>query len=39
MSSNYNANPRPAVVLLTGQGPKLWRRREHYQDMAALEES
>ena len=38
MSSNYNANPRPAVVLLTEQGPKLWRRRERYQDIAALEE-
>lgn len=38
MSSNYNANPRPAVVLLTPQGPRLWRRRESYQDLTALDE-
>lgn len=39
MSSNYNANPRPAVVLLTEQGPRLWRRRESYQDLVAMEEA
>jgi diaminopimelate decarboxylase len=39
MSSNYNANPRPAVVLLAEGGPRLWRRRESYQDLGAMDEA
>jgi len=33
MSSQYNARPRAAEVLLTSSGPKLIRERETYEDL------
>ena len=37
MASNYNAVPRPAVVLLDGDEAKLIRRRERYEDVFAMD--
>lgn len=33
MASNYNARLRPAEVFITGQGPKLIRRRDTLEDL------
>ena len=33
MSSNYNMNPRPAVVMLKNGSPRLVRKRETYEDL------
>jgi diaminopimelate decarboxylase len=35
MASNYNAAPRPAIVLVNKGKPVLWRRRESYEDLMA----
>ena len=37
MASNYNLNPRPAVVLAQDGRARLIRRRETYEDMMALD--
>jgi diaminopimelate decarboxylase len=37
MSSNYNATPRPAAVLVEGGDARLIRRRETEDDLLALE--
>jgi diaminopimelate decarboxylase len=37
MSSNYNNRPRAPEVLVDGDGYKLIRRRETYEDLVALE--
>ena len=37
MSSNYNMNPRPAVVMVKDGTSKIIRRRETYQDLIALD--
>jgi len=37
MSSNYNAHPRPAEVLVDGEQVVLARRRETYEDLIAAE--
>jgi diaminopimelate decarboxylase len=37
MASNYNAVPRPAVVLVDGDEARLIRRRERYEDVFAME--
>jgi diaminopimelate decarboxylase len=37
MSSNYNGQPRPAVVLVAQGGERLIRRRETYEEMIAGE--
>ena len=37
MASNYNALPRPAEVLVSGNDAKVIRRRETYEDMIAQE--
>ncbi len=37
MSSNYNSRPRAAEVLVEGDGYRLCRRRETYQDLLAPE--
>ena len=37
MASNYNLNPRPAVVLVQDGQARLIRRRETYDDMMALD--
>jgi diaminopimelate decarboxylase len=37
MSSNYNAVPRPAAVLVAGGSARLIRRRETVEDLLALE--
>jgi diaminopimelate decarboxylase len=37
MASNYNAAPRPAIVLVNNGKAKLWRRRESYEDLMALD--
>jgi diaminopimelate decarboxylase len=37
MSSNYNARPRGAEVLVDGEAWHLVRRRESYEDLVALE--
>jgi diaminopimelate decarboxylase len=37
MASNYNAVPRPAVVLIDDGEAKLIRRRERYEDVFAME--
>lgn len=39
MSSNYNARPRAAEVLVSGAEMSLIRRRETYADLVACEES
>jgi diaminopimelate decarboxylase len=38
MASNYNASPRPAVVLVAGGEARVIRRRETVDDLLALEE-
>lgn len=38
MASNYNAQPRPAEVLVDGGQVRLIRRRETFEDMLALEQ-
>jgi diaminopimelate decarboxylase len=35
MASNYNLNPRPAIVMVKDGIPRLIRRRETYGDMMA----
>ena len=37
MSSNYNARPRAAEVLVEGEDFRLIRRRETYEDLVAPE--
>ncbi|MDQ3095739.1 MAG: diaminopimelate decarboxylase, partial [Actinomycetota bacterium] len=37
MASNYNAVPRPAVILVDGGDAKLIRRRERYEDIFAMD--
>ena len=37
MSSNYNMNPRPAVLMVNSGNPRLMRKRETYQDLMALD--
>lgn len=37
MASNYNAVPRPAVVLVDVEEAKLIRRRERYEDIFAMD--
>ena len=37
MSSNYNAIPRPAIVMVNEGRPRLIRRRETYQDLMNLD--
>ena len=37
MASNYNAMPRPAEVLVSGQNVQVIRRRETYEDLVAAE--
>ncbi|MBU2008515.1 MAG: diaminopimelate decarboxylase [Chloroflexi bacterium] len=37
MASNYNAAPRPAIVLVKKGRAELWRRRESYQDLMAMD--
>ena len=37
MSSNYNMNPRPAVLMVNEGTSKIIRRRETYQDLIALD--
>lgn len=37
MASNYNLNPRPAVVLVRDGQARLIRRRETYEDMVACD--
>ena len=37
MASNYNALPRPAEVLVSGDDARIIRRRETYEDMIAQE--
>jgi diaminopimelate decarboxylase len=37
MSSNYNATPRPAAVLVAGGTARVIRRRETLDDLLALE--
>ena len=37
MASNYNLNPRPAVVMVEGGRSRLVRRRETYEDLMAVE--
>lgn len=37
MSSNYNARPRPAEVLVDGSNFEVIRRRENYNDLIRLE--
>ena len=38
MASNYNLNPRPAIVMVREGQARLIRRRETYQDLMALDE-
>ena len=37
MASNYNLNPRPALVMVGGGEARLIRRRESFEDMMALD--
>ena len=37
MASNYNLNPRPAIVMVQDGSARLIRRRESYQDMMAMD--
>ena len=37
MASNYNRNPRPAVVFVEDGQAKLVARRETYEDMTTLD--
>ena len=38
MSSNYNATPRPAAVLVRGGEARVVRRRETVDDLLAFED-
>ena len=38
MSSNYNLNPRPAVVMVSNGNSKIIRRRETYTDLMRCDE-
>ncbi len=38
MASQYNSQPRPAEVMVDGEGVRLVRRRETYEDLVAGEE-
>jgi diaminopimelate decarboxylase len=38
MASNYNRNPRPAVIFVRGGKPRVVVRRETYGDLVALDE-
>mgnify|MGYP001414509647 FL=1 len=38
MSSNYNLNPRPAVVMVSNGNSKIIRRRETYTDLMVCDE-
>lgn len=38
MASNYNASLRPAIVMVGEGRARLWRRRETYADLLALDE-
>ena len=37
MSSNYNAMPRPAIIMVKEGRGRLIRRRETYQDLMSLD--
>jgi diaminopimelate decarboxylase len=37
MASNYNALPRPAIVMVKEGRARLIRRRETYQDLMSLD--
>ncbi len=37
MSSNYNRNPRPAVIFVRDGSPRIVVRRESYEDLIALD--
>ncbi len=37
MASNYNANPRPAIIMVSEGKSRLIRRRESYQDLMRLD--
>ena len=37
MASNYNLNPRPAIVMVKDGSARLIRRRESYQDLMAMD--
>jgi diaminopimelate decarboxylase len=37
MSSNYNARPRAAEILVDGSSHRLIRRRETYEDLVRTE--
>ena len=37
MASNYNLNPRPAIVMVKDGSARIIRRRESYQDMMAMD--
>jgi diaminopimelate decarboxylase len=37
MASNYNAMPRPAIVMVKAGRARLVRRRETYQDLISLD--
>jgi diaminopimelate decarboxylase len=38
MSSNYNSRPRAAEVLVDGDGFRIVRKRETYEDLVRLEQ-
>ena len=37
MSSNYNMNPRPEIVMVSEGEARVIRKRETYQDLMALD--
>jgi diaminopimelate decarboxylase len=37
MASNYNLNPRPAIVMVKDGSARLIRRRETYADLMAMD--
>jgi len=37
MSSNYNMNPRPEIIMVSDGGSRIIKRRETYQDLMALD--
>jgi diaminopimelate decarboxylase len=37
MASNYNLNPRPAIVMVNDGSARLIRRRESYADLMAMD--
>ena len=39
MSSNYNARPRSAEILVDGSEYQVIRRRETYEELIALEQT